>query len=184
MAALSGCDGQDGGNPRRRRQRLCGGTCRPRNIPGLPCSLSRSAGALQAVAAGAGRDVGAGGGTRHKRPRLARQADDTGRRYPAPTDPSSHHAKVLRVPHGSRRAPDSASAAGKSPHHEGLRPHPRVSAIALIAGGAAPWPRLEGWLRALMVRDGAEESPPHHEDTNPAACRAVPILTDRPIPSC
>jgi hypothetical protein len=24
--------------------------------------------------------------------------------------------------------------------------------------------RLEGWTWALMVRDGAEEAPPHHED--------------------
>src|SRR5260370_37056305 len=43
-------------------------------------------------------------------------------------------------------------------------PHPRVSAIALIAGRAASWPRLEGWTAGLMVRDGAS-APPHHEKT-------------------
>src|SRR3954463_667156 len=52
-----------------------------------------------------------------------------------------------------------ALAASLSPHTQFSSLH---NGFAVIAGGAAARPRLEGWPIVLMVRDGAS-APPHHE---------------------
>src|SRR5882672_3116179 len=61
----------------------------------------------------------------------------------------------------------------RPPVQRNIRPSSPRNGFAVIARGAASWPRLEGWPHALMVRD-ARRRAPHHEAS--ALILAGPIV--------